>query len=73
MNEVKWGGMSRMKAACTALVISAVVPVAAFAQAAGVDTSEIESKIEMYAAAAVALILVFALARWGKRAAKLVG
>lgn len=73
MNDVKRGGISRMKAAGSTLMLTALVPVAAFAQATGVDTTEIESKIEMYAAAAVALILVFALARWGKRAAKLVG
>lgn len=73
MNDVKRGGISRMKAAGTALVTSALVPMAAMAQSAGVDTTEIEGKIEMYAAAAVGIILVFALARWGKRAAKLVG
>lgn len=48
-----------------------LVPAISFAQSAGVDLSEAENDAKAYGAAAVACILVFAIARWGKRAAGL--
>lgn len=48
-----------------------LAPAVSFAQSAGVDLSEAEDKATAYGAAAAAAILVFALARWGKRAAGL--
>lgn len=48
----------------------ALSPVAAFAQT-GPDTGDIESKMTEYGAAAVALVIAFAVVLWGMRAAGL--
>lgn len=48
----------------------ALSPLSAFAQT-GPDTGDIESKMTEYGAAAVALVIAFAVVLWGMRAAGL--
>ncbi len=49
----------------------ALAPALAFAQDAAPDTSEIEAKFVAYGAAAVTLVIAFAVVLWGVRGAGL--
>lgn len=70
-NRTMWknaGAFVKRKLAVLSVVLA---PAAAFAQEAAPDTSEITSKIATYAGAAVLVLIAFALALWGMKAAGL--
>lgn len=70
-NENRYNLSNQVKSAMAGTAVM-LAPVAAFAQVAD-PTAAIKSQIETYGGYAVGVVIAFALAVWGLRAAGLIG